>query len=93
MAPRNDNEEQDRKAWTGAFREFMGDTRDASRRILREYVLSPVAALRKLLICAALAAAVAFLPDWPDLEPAARRSLFILACLHRSQTAEDLFPV
>jgi solute carrier family 13 (sodium-dependent dicarboxylate transporter), member 2/3/5 len=67
-----------REDWTDAFEEFMGDTRAASQRLLHRYVLSPVWAFRTFLICAVLAAVVAFGVDWPGLEPAAQRALFVL---------------
>lgn len=72
------NNEERPTAWPEQFREFMGDTRAASKRMLHLYVLSPMRAFRTFLLCALIAGAVAYLPAWPDLEPAAQRALFIL---------------
>jgi sodium-dependent dicarboxylate transporter 2/3/5 len=77
MAAEEDRPEE-RAAWAEVLRGFVGDTRANSSRILKSYVLSPLAAFRKFLICLAVAAAVAWLPDWPGLEPAAQSALFVL---------------
>lgn len=77
MAEKDDRPDE-RAAWAEALRGFIGDTRANSGRIMQSYVLSPLAAFRKFLICLTVAGAVAWLPDWPGLEPAAQRSLFVL---------------
>lgn len=56
----------------------MRDTRRAARRFLAAVEFDDTGALLRLLGCLAVAAAVAFLPEWPGLDPAARRCLFIL---------------
>lgn len=56
----------------------MRDTRRAARRFLAAVEFDDTGALLRLLGCLALGAAVAFLPEWPGLDPAARRCLFIL---------------
>ena len=42
------------------------------------YVVTPIRSFRAFLLCLALAAGLAYLPPWPNLEIAAQRSLFIL---------------
>jgi solute carrier family 13 (sodium-dependent dicarboxylate transporter), member 2/3/5 len=54
------------------------DTRRAARRFVAAAEFDDTAALLRLLGCLGVAAAVAFLPEWPGLDPAARRCLFIL---------------
>ncbi len=56
----------------------MRDTRRAARRFIAAVEFDDFAALTRLLGCLAVAAAVAFLPDWLALDPAGRRCLFIL---------------
>ncbi len=56
----------------------MRDTRRAARRFIAAVEFDDTGALLRVLACLAVAAAVAFLPEWPGLEPAARRALFIL---------------
>lgn len=57
----------------------MRDTRRAARRFLATVEFDDVGTLLRVLACLAAAAAIAFLPEWPGLDPAARRCLFILA--------------
>jgi solute carrier family 13 (sodium-dependent dicarboxylate transporter), member 2/3/5 len=54
------------------------DTRRAARRFLAAVEFDDMGALLRVLACLAVAAALAFLPEWPGLDPAARRCLFIL---------------
>jgi solute carrier family 13 (sodium-dependent dicarboxylate transporter), member 2/3/5 len=54
------------------------DTRRAARRFIAAVEFDDTGALLRVLACLAVAAVVAFMPEWPGLEPAARRSLFIL---------------
>jgi solute carrier family 13 (sodium-dependent dicarboxylate transporter), member 2/3/5 len=54
------------------------DTRRAARQFIAAVEFDDTGALLRVLACLAVAAAIAFLPEWPGLEPAARRSLFIL---------------
>jgi solute carrier family 13 (sodium-dependent dicarboxylate transporter), member 2/3/5 len=54
------------------------DTRRAARRFLAVVEFDDVGALLRVAACLAVAAALAFLPEWPGLDPAARRCLFIL---------------
>ena len=56
----------------------MRDTRRAARRFLARVEFDDVGALLRVLGCLVVAAAVAFLPEWPGLDPASRRCLFIL---------------
>lgn len=56
----------------------MRDTRRAARRFLAAVEFDDIGALLRVLACLAVAAAIAFLPEWPGLDPAARRCLFIL---------------
>ena len=56
----------------------MRDTRRAARRFLATAEFDDVGALLRVLACLAVAASVAFLPAWPELDPAARRCLFVL---------------
>lgn len=56
----------------------MRDTRRAARRFVAAVEFDDVGALLRVLGCLAVAAAVAFLPDWAGLDPAGRRCLFIL---------------
>jgi solute carrier family 13 (sodium-dependent dicarboxylate transporter), member 2/3/5 len=54
------------------------DTRRAARRFLAAAQFEDTGALLRVLGCLAAAAAIAVLPEWPGLDPAARRCLFIL---------------
>jgi sodium-dependent dicarboxylate transporter 2/3/5 len=54
------------------------DTRRAARRFLAAVEFDDLGALVRVLGCVAVGAAVAFLPEWPGLDPASRRCLFIL---------------
>jgi len=54
------------------------DTRRAARRFVAAVEFDDMGALVRVLGCLVVAAAVAFLPDWQGLDPAARRCLFIL---------------
>ena len=56
----------------------MRDTRRAARRFLAAVEFDDTGALLRVLASLALAAAVAFLPEWSGLDAAARRCLFIL---------------
>ncbi|MFU8821076.1 MAG: SLC13 family permease [Gammaproteobacteria bacterium] len=56
----------------------MRDTRRAARRFLAAVEFDDLGALLRVLGSLAVGAAVAFLPEWPALDPAARRCLFIL---------------
>jgi solute carrier family 13 (sodium-dependent dicarboxylate transporter), member 2/3/5 len=56
----------------------MRDTRRAARRFVAAVEFDDMGALLRVLGCLLAAALVAFLPDWPGLDPAARRCLFIL---------------
>lgn len=56
----------------------MRDTRRAARRFIAAVEFDDVGALLRVLGCLIAAAAIAFLPEWPGLDPAARRCLFIL---------------
>lgn len=56
----------------------MRDSRRASRRFIAAVEFDDSAALIRVLGCLAVAGAIAFLPSWPGLEPAAQRCLFIL---------------
>ena len=56
----------------------MRDTRRAARRFVAAVEFDDTGALLRVLGCLLLAALVAWLPDWPGLDPAARRCLFIL---------------
>ena len=56
----------------------MRDTRRAARRFLAAVEFDDTAALLRVLASLAVAGALAFLPDWQGLDPAARRCLFIL---------------
>jgi solute carrier family 13 (sodium-dependent dicarboxylate transporter), member 2/3/5 len=55
------------------------DTRRAARRFIAAVEFDDVGALLRVLACLAVAGGLAFLPEWPGLDPAARRCLFILA--------------
>jgi solute carrier family 13 (sodium-dependent dicarboxylate transporter), member 2/3/5 len=54
------------------------DTRRAARRFLAAVEFDDMGALLRVLGCLLVAGAVAFLPEWHGLDPAARRCLFIL---------------
>jgi solute carrier family 13 (sodium-dependent dicarboxylate transporter), member 2/3/5 len=54
------------------------DTRRAARRFVAAVEFDDMGALLRVLGCLVVAGAVAFLPEWPGLDPAARRCLFIL---------------
>jgi solute carrier family 13 (sodium-dependent dicarboxylate transporter), member 2/3/5 len=54
------------------------DTRRAARRFIAAVEFDDMGALLRVLACLAVATAIAFLPAWPGLDPAARRCLFIL---------------
>jgi solute carrier family 13 (sodium-dependent dicarboxylate transporter), member 2/3/5 len=54
------------------------DTRRAARRFIAAVEFDDFGALSRVVACLAVAAALAFLPDWAGLDPAARRCLFIL---------------
>jgi solute carrier family 13 (sodium-dependent dicarboxylate transporter), member 2/3/5 len=54
------------------------DTRRAARRFIAAVEFDDMGALLRVLACLAVAGAIAFLPEWPGLDPAARRCLFIL---------------
>ena len=56
----------------------MRDTRRAARRFLAAVEFDDLGALLRVLGCLVVGAAIAFLPEWPGLDPAARRCLFIL---------------
>ena len=56
----------------------MRDTRRAARRFVAAVEFDDAGALLRVLGCLAVAAGVAFLPEWAGLDPAARRCLFIL---------------
>ncbi|NGX16556.1 DASS family sodium-coupled anion symporter [Wenzhouxiangella sp. XN24] len=56
----------------------MRDTRRAARRFVESVQFDDTGALLRFCGCLLLAAAVAFLPEWQGLEPAARRCLFVL---------------
>jgi solute carrier family 13 (sodium-dependent dicarboxylate transporter), member 2/3/5 len=56
----------------------MRDTRRAARRFVAAVEFDDMGALLRVLGCLLAAALIAFLPDWPGLDPAARRCLFIL---------------
>jgi solute carrier family 13 (sodium-dependent dicarboxylate transporter), member 2/3/5 len=55
------------------------DTRRAARRFIAAVEFDDVGALLRVLACLAVAGGLAFLPEWPGLDPAARHCLFILA--------------
>jgi len=56
----------------------MRDTRRAARRFVAAVEFDDMGALLRVLGCLLAAGLIAFLPDWPGLDPAARRCLFIL---------------
>ena len=56
----------------------MRDTRRAARRFVAAVEFDDMGALLRVVGCLLAAALIAFLPDWPGLDPAARRCLFIL---------------
>ena len=56
----------------------MRDTRRAARRFVAAVEFDDVGALLRVLGCLLAAGLIAFLPDWPGLDPASRRCLFIL---------------
>ena len=55
----------------------MRDTRRAARRFVAAVEFDDMGALLRVLGCLLAAGLIAFLPDWPGLDPAARRCLFI----------------
>lgn len=56
----------------------MRDTRRAARRFLARVEFDDGTALLQFIGCLVVAGAVAFLPEWEGLDPAARHCLFIL---------------
>ena len=56
----------------------MRDTRRAARRFLEAVEFDDLGALLRVLGALAVAALLAFVPDWQGLDPASRRALFIL---------------
>ena len=56
----------------------MRDTRRAARRFMAAVEFDDTGALLRVLACLAAAAGIAYLPEWPGLDPASRRCLFIL---------------